>query len=65
VRAFGHGRVGPEPKPLAPAEVLFTASMIVPNTAVTNAGWWLWRNGAVRSGRILAGVRGSMCWCYC
>lgn len=64
VRAFGHGRVAPEPKPIAPAKVLFTASMIVLNTAVTHAGWWLWRNGAVRSARVPAGARSSMCW-YC
>lgn len=48
VKLFHDRRVAPEPAPIAPAEVAFTASTIVLNTAVTLAGWWMWRNGLVR-----------------
>src|SRR5262245_14580520 len=48
VRWFGDRRVAPPPAAIEPAEVFFTISTILLNTAVTVAGLILWREGIIR-----------------
>ncbi len=47
VRAFGHRRAAPPPPPLTAHEVVLAASAVLLNTAVSMAGWALWRAGII------------------
>jgi Delta7-sterol 5-desaturase len=44
-RLFDRRRIVPLPDPVSRKEILYTVAGVLVNTAVTLAGWWLWRDG--------------------
>jgi sterol desaturase/sphingolipid hydroxylase (fatty acid hydroxylase superfamily) len=57
-RKYAKRPVCPPPGPLERTEVLYVTGTVVLNSAVTLAGWWLWRNGIIRiqSGTVVQAV---------
>jgi lathosterol oxidase len=58
LRLPGAHRLTPEPGPVAPLELALVVSTTLVNTAITVAGWWLWKADVIvlRSGPDLAAV---------